>query len=208
MKPHPKVRGYKDTGLLNIHGFLEETKVNGPGVRALVVTQGCHHACKNCQNPETWDLNVLGEMISPYDLAKRILKNPKHEGVTYSGGEPFLQAKGLQEVSKIIREERGLTTVCYSGYTYSELTGDDPPPDAALFLGQIDLLIDGRYVDGLKTNEFGAGMFRGSSNQKLWWLNPVFALAQKNFDANKCEIHIKRTGEIIFTGFGGDTIQL
>ncbi|MBI3590380.1 MAG: radical SAM protein [Candidatus Melainabacteria bacterium] len=207
MKAHPQIAGYKDTGLLNIHGYLEETKVNGPGIRALVVTQGCHHGCKNCQNPETWDLNIIGESISAFDLAKRILSNPKHEGVTYSGGEPFLQAKGLSEVSRIIREEKGLTTVCYSGYTYNELTGNSPPPYADLLLKQIDLLIDGRYVDGLKTNEFGAGIFRGSSNQKLWWLNPSFALKQKKFDTNKCEIHIKPSGEIIFTGFGGDTIN-
>ena len=206
MQYHPQIAGYKDSGLLNINGYLEETKVNGPGMRALVITQGCHHGCKNCQNPGTWDLNKISEMISSLDLAKKILSNPKHEGVTYSGGEPFLQAKGLSEVSRIIREERGLTTVCYSGYTYGELTEHNPPPYSDLLLEQIDLLIDGRYIDGLKTNEFGAGLFRGSSNQKLWWLNPDFVKAQKNFDANKCEIHIKPNGEIIFTGFGGDTI--
>ncbi len=207
MADHPKVTGYNELGKLNIHAYLEESKVNGPGIRALVFTQGCHHGCKNCQNPETWDLGKIGELISPDDLAKKILSNNNHEGVTYSGGEPFLQAKGLAEVSKIIREEKGLTTVCYSGYMYEELTGKNPPPCADFLLEQIDLLIDGRYVDSLKTNEFGAGLYRGSSNQKLWWLKPDFAKAQKNFDANKCEIHIKPNGEIIFTGFGGPTFN-
>ena len=87
------------------------------------------------------------------------------------------------------------------------MTSSNAPPDAELLLKQIDLLIDGRYVDRLKTNEFGAGIFRGSSNQKLLWLNSEFALKQKNFSSNQCEIHIKPDGEIIFTGFGGDTIN-
>ena len=34
--------------------------VDGPGLRAVLWTQGCSHKCKGCQNPQTWDFNGGG----------------------------------------------------------------------------------------------------------------------------------------------------
>lgn len=203
------VAGYRDTGWLNITGFVEESLANGPGgPRAVVWTQGCQHACRGCQNPDTWDTERVVKLTSPEELAERILANPHHTGVTYSGGEPFLQARGLAQVSRIIREKRGLTTVCYSGFTYEELTGEGAPDAADDFLREIDLLIDGRYVEALKNPDPKAHIWRGSANQRLIWLKPDFLRSERQFDENVTEIHVLPNGTVIFTGFGGQAFQM
>lgn len=203
------VAGYRHTGLLNIKGYVEESLANGPGgPRAVVWTQGCQHACFGCQNPDTWDTEKVVELISPWALAEKILFNPKHRGVTYSGGEPFLQARGLAVTSREIREKRGLTTVCYTGYTYEELTGPNAPDGACAFLQEIDLLIDGRYVEALKSKSPEAHIWRGSANQRLIWLKPAFLDAERPFVGNVTEIHVLPNGAVIFTGFGGQEFQL
>jgi anaerobic ribonucleoside-triphosphate reductase activating protein len=203
------VAGYRRQGLLNITGYVEESLANGPGgPRAVVWTQGCQHACPGCQNPETWDTEKIVELISPRALAQRILSNPNHQGVTFSGGEPFLQARGLAQVSRLVRQERKLTTVCYSGFTYEELTGPQAPDAAAEFLQEIDLLIDGRYVEALKSPDPGAHIWRGSANQRLIWLRPDFLSSQRPFAQNVTEIHVLPDGAVIFTGFGGQEFRL
>ena len=203
------VAGYRRTGLINMTGYVEESLANGPGgPRAVVWTQGCQHACKGCQNPETWDTEKVVQLVSARQLADRILANAKHLGVTYSGGEPFLQARGLSQVSKIIRAERGLTTVCYTGFTYEELTGPAAPDAADEFLREIDLLIDGRFVESLKSADQRAHIWRGSSNQRLIWLRPDFLAAERPFDGNVTEIHVLPNGAVIFTGFGGQEFHI
>lgn len=203
------IAGYRDTGLLNVTGYVEESLANGPGgPRAVVWTQGCLHACKGCQNPETWDTEKVVQLVSPTELAERIMSNPNHRGVTYSGGEPFLQARGLAEVSRIIREKSALTTVCYTGFTYEELIGPNGPDYACEFLREIDLLIDGRYVEALKSPDPNAHIWRGSANQRLIWLRPDFLAAERPFVGNVTEIHVLPNGAVIFTGFGGQEFHI
>lgn len=203
------VAGYRQSGHLNIAGYVEESLANGPGgPRAVVWTQGCQHACPGCQNPETWDTGKVIELISPEVLAEKILSNALHRGVTYSGGEPFLQARGLARVSNIIRRKRGLTTVCYSGFTYEELTGANAPDGAHEFLQEIDLLIDGRYVESLKSTNPQSHIWRGSSNQRLIWLKPEFLQAERPFSGNVTEIHVLAGGAVVFTGFGGQEFHI
>ena len=202
------VAGYRQTGFVNITGFVEESLANGPGgPRAVVWTQGCQHACKGCQNPDTWDTEKIVSLVSPNELAERIMSNPNHRGVTYSGGEPFLQARGLAQVSKIIRQKKSMTTVCYSGFTYEELTAACAPDAADEFLQEIDLLIDGRYVEALKSTAPDAHIWRGSSNQRLIWLRPDFLVAERPFVGNVTEIHVLTNGAVIFTGFGGQEFK-
>ncbi|MBI4534295.1 MAG: radical SAM protein [Candidatus Melainabacteria bacterium] len=190
-------------------GYVEESLANGPGgPRAVIWTQGCQHACKGCQNPQTWDTDKVIELISADDLAAKIMSNPNHRGATFSGGEPFLQARGLAQVSRIIREKKGLNTVCYTGFTYEELIGTRAPDAALEFLAEIDLLIDGRYVESLKSSDPSAHLWRGSSNQRLIWLKPDFLYAERPFQGNVTEIHVSPNGAVVFTGFGGQEFQV
>jgi anaerobic ribonucleoside-triphosphate reductase activating protein len=203
------VAGYRASGSLNLAGYVEESFANGPGgPRAVVWTQGCQHACRGCQNPDTWDTEKVVQLVKPEELAAKIMANPNHRGVTYSGGEPFLQARGLAQVSRIIRASKALTTVCYSGFTYEELTGSSAPDGAEEFLKEIDLLIDGRYVESLKSNDPKEHIWRGSANQRLIWIRPEFLQAERQFDGNVTEIHVLPNGTVIFTGFGGQAFQM
>jgi anaerobic ribonucleoside-triphosphate reductase activating protein len=100
-------------------------------------------------------------LISADSMADAILSAPDIEGVTVSGGEPFLQAEALGAMLHRVRAERpALGVIVYTGYRYEELLAE---PAAMPLLRETDLLIDGAYVREL---DDGRGM-RGSSNQRL-----------------------------------------
>lgn len=150
---------------LRLSGIVEESIVDGPGLRFVLFTQGCPHGCKGCHNPETHSLEGgfirdVDELLAGYD------ENPLLAGVTFSGGEPFLQAAALCAVAERVRA-RGGDVVTYTGYTYESLLaraerGD--APEIARLLELTDLLIDGPYLEALRDLDLP---FRGSSNQRL-----------------------------------------
>ena len=72
-------------GYLNLMGYVDESEVNGPGVRAVVWVQGCLRECPSCFNPASWSFDE-NQLISVEELAQKILSNPKNQGVTFSGG--------------------------------------------------------------------------------------------------------------------------
>ena len=81
--------------------------VDGPGIRTVVFLSGCKLRCKYCHNPEMW---VKGKNnYTKEELANKILRNKNYlingGGVTFSGGEPLLQSKGIIEVAKILKKE-------------------------------------------------------------------------------------------------------
>jgi anaerobic ribonucleoside-triphosphate reductase activating protein len=147
---------------MRLSGITPESLVDGPGLRYVIFTQGCQHQCPHCQNPETWDRDA-GKEYSVRQLI-RMLKQQKKtkQGVTFSGGEPFLQAAELAEVALAARQ-MGWDVVTYTGFTYEELMADNNDGIKAL-LSASDILIDGRYVHALR--DIGL-KFRGSSNQRL-----------------------------------------
>lgn len=151
------------TNELRISGLVEDSIVDGPGLRLTVFTQGCPHKCAGCHNPETHDPNG-GRLVHVGEVFHVFLRNPLLKGVTFSGGEPFLQAGALCELGRKVRAiEKDL--VCYTGFEYEQLMlmGQTNPAIAEL-LELTDLLIDGPYVEGLR--DLGL-LFRGSSNQRL-----------------------------------------
>ncbi len=81
-----------------------ESIVDGPGLRAVLWTQGCTHNCKGCHNPQTHDLNG-GFEVDIQELYEQIQNLKLHKGVTFSGGEPFLQSEALIELAKACREQ-------------------------------------------------------------------------------------------------------
>ena len=36
-----------------IHGFVSASRVNGPGLRAVIYFQGCTLGCRDCWNPDS-----------------------------------------------------------------------------------------------------------------------------------------------------------
>ena len=104
---------------LRIAGIVEESIVDGPGIRLTVFTQGCSHNCPGCHNPQTHDYRGGMEMDIE-EIVKMVKANPMLDGITLSGGEPFDQAIACANLARRIKE-LGLSVVVYSGYKYEYL---------------------------------------------------------------------------------------
>ncbi len=92
-----------------IHSLQSLGTVDGPGVRAVLFTEGCPLRCVYCHNPDTWECQEA-DLCEYTDIAEKILRlypYIKDGGVTYSGGEPCLQSDFLFELSKLLKA-RGL----------------------------------------------------------------------------------------------------
>ena len=105
--------------LIKIAGVVNDSIVDGEGFRFTIFTQGCYHNCPQCHNPQTHDVNG-GHEVDTDDLLSQICENPLLNGVTFSGGEPFLQAKPLAQLAKEVHK-RGLNITTFTGYTLEQL---------------------------------------------------------------------------------------
>ena len=150
---------------MRLAGFSHESFVDGPGIRVVVFAQGCLHACAHCHNPGSWALDG-GCEYSVREII-RMMKKPgpgrkQVRGITFSGGEPFLQAGELAQVA-FEAKRIGWDVVTYTGYHYEQLK-ERPEADIQAFLAVTDYLIDGPYIH--EQRDLGL-KFRGSSNQRI-----------------------------------------
>ncbi len=154
--PQPK------DGYIRLSGPLEHDNiVNGDGLRAVVWTQGCPNHCKGCQNPETWDF-AAGFEVTTQELCERLAKFPGQNGVTFCGGEPFVQPKACKEIADWVRKNLGWNVWSFSGFTYEQIKAAGG--DAWEFLKSLDALIDGPFILSQKDLSL---RYRGSKNQRL-----------------------------------------
>lgn len=145
---------------LRVAGLLTESIVDGPGIRAVLFLQGCLRRCPGCHNPQTWDMDGGMEMEAS-DILRAIRSDPLVRGVTFSGGEPFLQARELAPLARALKG-RGYELASYTGFLFGDLLNG---PDAAReLLGHLDVLIDGPYIEDERSLEL---RFRGSRNQRI-----------------------------------------
>ncbi|WP_462332965.1 anaerobic ribonucleoside-triphosphate reductase activating protein [Schwartzia sp. (in: firmicutes)] len=151
--------------LLRIAGLVDDSVVDGDGYRYTIFTQGCPHHCLECHNPETWDPEG-GRSESTDKILEEILQNPLLQGVTFSGGEPFLQPAPLAALAKELHAH-GLDVWSYTGYTYEKLCESKDPAVHAL-LDELDVLVDGPFVLAQRDLTL---KFRGSKNQRVIDLN-------------------------------------
>ncbi len=137
---------------------------NGPGVRVSLFVSGCRHHCKNCFNREAWDFDY-GKPFTA-ETEKEILTELDKDyikGLSLLGGEPFEpeNRKALTELLKKVKHKNPEKPVwCYTGFEFEKLTD----PTAAEMLSLIDVLVDGKFVEELKSPDL---IFRGSSNQRI-----------------------------------------
>lgn len=151
---------------IRLSGPIEHDNiVNGDGLRAVIWTQGCPNHCKGCQNPETWDFN--GGVEVDVEEIKDILKTFRgQQGLTFCGGEPFVQPKACKEIADWARKELGWDIWSFSGFTYEQIKSYGG--DALEFLKSLDVLIDGPFI--LEQRDLTL-KFRGSRNQRILRLN-------------------------------------
>lgn len=137
--------------------------VDGPGLRAVLWTQGCAHNCPGCQNPQTWDFNGGG--LIPISIVKDAIDELEgQDGFTFSGGDPMYQPEACLEIAKYVKK-KGLNIWVYTGFTYEEIKKmSKSKPVYNEFLELIDVLVDGRFIESKKDLSL---LFRGSSNQRL-----------------------------------------
>ncbi|WP_026733051.1 4Fe-4S single cluster domain-containing protein [Fischerella sp. PCC 9605] len=185
-------------GYLNIMGYVDESEVNGPGCRAVVWVQGCLRECPGCFNTESWSFEI-NQLVSVDSLAEKILSNPRNQGVTFSGGEPFWQAPALASLARKVKAA-GLNVMSFSGFTLEQLQSEYAPAGSKDLLEQLDILIDGPYIQSLAINSPDSPV--SSSNQRVHVFNPALK-DQISWASDQIEIHIFKDGSRLITGYRG-----
>lgn len=108
----------------NIHSYESFGTVDGPGIRFVIFAQGCVLRCQYCHNPDTWSLDEPKMIVSPETLLQEVMKYKvyfqKRGGVTFSGGEPLLQAEFVKEFFKLCKNEGIHTALDTSGNFLNE----------------------------------------------------------------------------------------
>jgi anaerobic ribonucleoside-triphosphate reductase activating protein len=168
----------------------------GPGDRSVVWVQGCALRCAGCVVPESHD-RARGEPMPVDELAERLLA-VACDGVTFSGGEPFLQAGALAGLCVRLNAQRPeLSLMSYSGYALGVLRTRGTPSQQAL-LAHLDLLVDGPFVQRLA----GSYLWRGSANQRIRILTPRHRaeLAALPDEGAGVEIELGEGGELAWHG--------
>lgn len=156
---------------MNYADIKSNDAANGPGIRVSLFVSGCTHHCKGCFNQVTWDFNY-GEVFTDYEIRYIIgqLEPSYVTGLTILGGEPMEPANqaGILPLIRKVREVYGNTKTIwiYSGYLFDRDIINKMSkelPETMEILKNIDVLMDGPYVEELKDL---SAYFRGSSNQR------------------------------------------
>ena len=191
-----------------IHGFVAHSRVNGPGMRAVVYFQGCNLGCDGCWNPATHAFTGLSHEAQ--DVAEQVAAAHQTqfiEGVTFSGGEPMQQALDLLEVIRLLKRARPEISVgIYSGYTERELdsgrfwTRDGIVREArqavwANIKLQLDFAVLGRFVAPRQSQR----PMRTSANQVLRLFSDRYR--EEHFKPLEFEVNIESAGWVQITGF-------
>lgn len=135
--------------------------VDGEGLRAVIFTQGCRRKCPGCHNPETFS-ETAGVVVTVNDIKNELVKFKGQTGLTFSGGEPMLQARQLKEIADWARKKFGWNIWSFTGYTYETLR--ELNDEKWEFVKSLDVLIDGSFIESKRDLSL---KFRGSKNQRL-----------------------------------------
>lgn len=146
---------------MNYHNITNDDMLNGDGLRVVLWVAGCNHYCKNCQNPETWDVgggipfdeeaeNELFEKLSASHIS----------GITFSGGDPlhpFNRSEVFRLINKCTEEYPNKTIWLYTGYEWEEI-------NHIAGVEKIDVIAVGEYIEALNDNNVH---WVGSTNQRV-----------------------------------------
>lgn len=139
-----------------VHSIQSFSTLDGPGIRAVVFLYGCPLRCIYCHNPDTWKTNG-NEPVSPHTLVSKLLRfSPyiKSGGVTFSGGEPLMQAEFITECAHILHDHNMSVAIDTSGAVYND--------SVECMLGVTDMVL----LDIKFTNEEDYRKYTGGSLQK------------------------------------------
>ncbi len=180
--------------VLNVAAVCPATRVLGPGTRAVVWVQGCLLHCPGCIAPE-WMAVKPAWHFHPSALAEQLLADSKVTGLTFSGGEPMLQASALASLARYARQIREINIICFTGYQLTQLEKTPPGVGVQELLEEVDVLIDGPYLANQNHNE---GL-KGSRNQQVHYLSDRITDFDFNQTPRKAEVFIQN-GQAFLVG--------
>lgn len=144
---------------LRVLDIIEETMVDGVGLRTSIYVQGCKHNCPFCHNPQSHDFNG-GKEYEVDDLVDIVLAD-EFADLTLTGGDPMFQVDAVLELCKKVKERSNKSIWLYSGFTMEQIV---QTRYLARIFPYIDVVVDGRYVHELRNTDLP---FRGSENQRI-----------------------------------------
>jgi anaerobic ribonucleoside-triphosphate reductase activating protein len=178
---------------LNIAALSSQTRALGPGLRAAIWVQGCPLNCPGCIAPN-WIPFKPAISMAPAEIVEKIDVH-RLDGITFSGGEPMEQAEALAQLAILVRKNKNINIICFTGYRYERLVKTPPNPGVPDLLDLIDVLIDGPYVQE-KNDSTG---LRGSSNQRIIHLTTRLQKFDLETQKRSVEVLISN-GELSFVG--------
>ena len=146
----------------------------GINSRVGIWTLGCLRNCPGCISPEYQFFDKSKEMTVEEIITK--LRTYEFDGVTISGGEPFLWAHELSELVRRIKEEFTDDILIYSGNTLKELVNKHDK-DINYILKNIAVLVDGPFIQ----EQADDILLRGSKNQNIIIFNKKYLEDYKNY---------------------------
>lgn len=93
---------------LRVHSYESMGTFDGPGLRFVVFLQGCPFRCLYCANPDTIDPVGESKLTDPDYIYDQVVSMKaffgRRGGVTFSGGEPTVQAEALVPLCQRLKE--------------------------------------------------------------------------------------------------------
>lgn len=146
---------------MNYHNITKDDMLNGDGLRVVLWVAGCSHACKECHNPITWDVN--GGLPFDEDAERELfaaLDKDYISGLTFSGGDP-LHPSNRDAVTALAKKAKALfpdkTIWLYTGFDWEAVR-------SLAIVPYLDVIVDGRFRIELKDTKLH---WKGSSNQRV-----------------------------------------
>ena len=154
--------------MTRIAGIINNSVVDGPGLRTAIFFSGCRRHCKGCHNPEAQDFNY-GKEYTEDDIDKilTLARNVGDSGITLTGGHP-LEPENYELAYEMAKKakEYNLNVWLYTGYVFEQI-----PIMYMDLISLCDVVVDGPFVENLKSNDC---LYRGSTNQRLINIKETF----------------------------------
>lgn len=123
--------------MLRVHSYESMGTFDGPGLRLVVFLQGCNFRCLYCANPDTIDAKGESTETSVEEIMRLAMNEKaffgKKGGVTFSGGEPTVQAADLIPLVKRLKEQGINVCIDTNGSIWNK--------DVEELLGLVDLVL-------------------------------------------------------------------
>ncbi|MCW0314074.1 Anaerobic ribonucleoside-triphosphate reductase-activating protein [Pantoea ananatis] len=154
--------------MMRIHRYYDVDIVNGPGTRCTLFVSGCEHQCRGCYNQSTWRLD--SGVPFTLEMEEQLLADLQdtripRQGLSLSGGDP-LHPHNVPHVRRLVKRVKqacpGKDIWLWTGYDMQALS-----PAQRAILPWIDVVIDGRFEEAKRDATL---LWRGSRNQKIWYL--------------------------------------